>query len=283
MGSSMLTLDHLDLDEMRSSVDSVLEAFLAEKSTTAADGCFPPEAIEIFRDFLRSGGKRMRPLLCLVGWHAAAESAETEKVLRIAASLEMFHAFTLIHDDVMDNSSTRRGKPTVHRAFAHRYAARPDAMEFDLPRLDHCRRVLTEALRLYPPVWAVSRTTTSETELAGQTLAKNTTVMWSPYLLHRNADLYAAPDDFDPDRWPVGHNPTDSRGAMFPFAAGRRKCIGDNFAIVEATLALATIASSWRLSRPDGTRLVPEPKMTLGTGLLPMVCTSRSPQLASSN
>ncbi|MEY9996130.1 geranylgeranyl diphosphate synthase type I [Streptomyces sp. V4I8] len=130
MGSSMLTLGPLDLDEIRSSVDSVLDAFLVDKSTTAADGCFPPEAIEIFRDFLRSGGKRMRPLLCLVGWHATAESADTEKVLRIAASLEMFHAFTLIHDDVMDNSSTRRGKPTVHRAFAHRYAARPDAMEF---------------------------------------------------------------------------------------------------------------------------------------------------------
>lgn len=157
------------------------------------------------------------------------------------------------------------------------------AVQADLPRLDYCRRVLTEALRLYPPVWAVSRTTTAETELAGHTLAKNTTVMWSPYLLHRNADLYAEPDEFDPDRWPTGHSPTDSRGAMFPFAAGRRKCIGDNFAIVEATLALATIASRWRLSRPDGTRLVPEPKMTLGTGPLPMVCTSRSPQLVSSN
>ncbi|QCD58761.1 hypothetical protein CEB94_30960 [Streptomyces hawaiiensis] len=130
MSRSMLALDPLNLDEMRSAVDSVLEAFLVEKSTAAADGCFPPEAIEIFRDFLGSGGKRMRPLLCLVGWHSTAESADTEKVLRIAASLEMFHAFTLIHDDVMDNSSTRRGKPTVHRAFARRYAARPDAMEF---------------------------------------------------------------------------------------------------------------------------------------------------------
>jgi pentalenene oxygenase len=48
------------------------------------------------------------------------------------------------------------GRPTVHA---------------DLPHLDYCRRVLTEALRLYPPVWAVSRTTTSETELAGHALA----------------------------------------------------------------------------------------------------------------
>jgi pentalenene oxygenase len=157
------------------------------------------------------------------------------------------------------------------------------AVHADLPRLDYCRRVLTEALRLYPPVWAVSRTTTAETELAGHPLARNATVMWSPYLLHRHPDLFSNPDEFDPDRWPVGHSPTDSRGAMFPFAAGRRKCIGDNFAVVEATLALATIASRWRLRRPEGMRLVPEPKMTLGTGPLPLVCTSRSPQLVSSN
>jgi geranylgeranyl diphosphate synthase type I len=72
----------------------------------------------------------MRPLFCLVGWHTTAVGDEAKAVLRVAASLEMFHAFTLIHDDVMDDSSTRRGKPTVHRAFAHKYAVRPDAMEF---------------------------------------------------------------------------------------------------------------------------------------------------------
>ncbi|QCX82621.1 All-trans-nonaprenyl-diphosphate synthase (geranyl-diphosphate specific) (plasmid) [Streptomyces sp. YIM 121038] len=69
-----------------------------------------------------AGGKRLRPLLCVTGWYAAAGQVPVpEPVVRVAAALELFHAFCLIHDDVMDNSPTRRGRPTVHRTLADRH------------------------------------------------------------------------------------------------------------------------------------------------------------------
>ncbi|MEU9158490.1 polyprenyl synthetase family protein [Streptomyces sp. NPDC048417] len=74
----------------------------------------------LLRTFL-AGGKRIRPLLCVIGWHAAASQANTAQITRLAASLELFHAFALIHDDVMDASDTRRGRPTIHKALTSDY------------------------------------------------------------------------------------------------------------------------------------------------------------------
>lgn len=76
----------------------------------------------LLREFL-AGGKRVRPLLCCHGWRAAGGSgALSRQVAMVAASLELFHAFALVHDDIMDASTTRRGRPTVHRAFAVQHA-----------------------------------------------------------------------------------------------------------------------------------------------------------------
>ncbi|UXY27093.1 polyprenyl synthetase family protein [Streptomyces sp. HUAS TT20] len=64
------------------------------------------------------GGKRIRPMLTVMGWKAAGGETDLTAVVRVAASLEMFHAFALIHDDIMDDSDTRRGRPTIHRMLA---------------------------------------------------------------------------------------------------------------------------------------------------------------------
>lgn len=97
-------------------------------SGAAADG----PGIDLLRalaDFVLAPGKRIRPLLCVLGWHTAA-GHDSEQVLRLAASLEIFHAFALIHDDIMDGSDTRRGRPSVHRAFAAHRGHRADADAF---------------------------------------------------------------------------------------------------------------------------------------------------------
>ncbi|MEV6426068.1 polyprenyl synthetase family protein [Streptomyces sp. NPDC051662] len=107
-----------DRDLLRAEVDAVLDAFLGRKALTAVDQRMPTEVSTVLRDFLSSGGKRIRPLLCLTGWHAAGAEDRPHSVIQAAASLEMFHAFALIHDDVMDQSATRRGHPTVHRTLA---------------------------------------------------------------------------------------------------------------------------------------------------------------------
>ncbi|MFE6691761.1 polyprenyl synthetase family protein [Streptomyces sp. NPDC057743] len=103
---------------MRCAIDVALVDFSMARSRSAAEQDLPVEVIETLRGFLEAGGKRLRPVLCVVGWHAAGGEEIPAAVLRVAASLEMFHAFALIHDDVMDGSDTRRGRLTVHRTAA---------------------------------------------------------------------------------------------------------------------------------------------------------------------
>ncbi|MFG3039788.1 cytochrome P450 [Streptomyces sp. NPDC048330] len=120
------------------------------------------------------------------------------------------------------------------------------ATHADVPRLPLTGRVVTETLRLRPPGWFFTRAVTADTDLGGYLLPAGTSVAYSPYLIHHRPDLYPDPEAFTPDRWASPH-PQPPRHAFLPFAAGARKCIGDSFSMVEATLALATIASRWRL------------------------------------
>ncbi|WP_190094855.1 polyprenyl synthetase family protein [Streptomyces melanogenes] len=120
-----------DLAAARAGVGTVLHGFLQAKAASASAHGLPEDAPRVLRDFLDAGGKRLRPLLCVIGWHAAGGHGEEGPVVRAAAALEMFHTFCLIHDDVMDHSATRRGRPTVHRALATRYRAGRSATAAD--------------------------------------------------------------------------------------------------------------------------------------------------------
>jgi pentalenene oxygenase len=133
----------------------------------------------------------------------------------------------------------------------------------DVTRLDYTTRVLTETLRLYPPSWILTRALTTETTLAGKTLPTGTILIYSPYLIHRRSDLYPNPNHFDPDRWLPDHTTTLPRGAFIPFGGGTRRCIGDTFAMLEATLALATITTRWHLHPLPGTTTQPRARITL--------------------
>ncbi|MFJ4478794.1 polyprenyl synthetase family protein [Streptomyces xanthochromogenes] len=117
-----LVAQPLELDVVRRHIADTLDAFLTHKAHNAAVQRLPGEVTQVLHDFLFAGGKRLRPLLCVTGWHAAGGQGSMKPVLQVAASLEMFHAFALIHDDIMDNSPTRRGKPTVHRVLAARHS-----------------------------------------------------------------------------------------------------------------------------------------------------------------
>jgi geranylgeranyl diphosphate synthase type I len=103
------------LTDQRKTIDRILHVFLS------APHYHEPElahATRLLHDFVLNGGKRLRPLLCCVGYSAITGQDPPPAVLRAAASLELFHAFALIHDDVMDCSDTRRGSPTLHRSLA---------------------------------------------------------------------------------------------------------------------------------------------------------------------
>ena len=133
-----------------------------------------------------------------------------------------------------------------------------------LPALELANHIVTETLRLYPPGWLFTRITTEDTQIGGHSVPAGTTVVYSPYLI-QHSKLYHDPERFDPDRWDSRNVPPPPRGAFVTFSAGPRKCLGDTFAITEATLALATIASRWRL-RPIPGQVV---RTTVDTTLRP--------------
>ncbi len=134
-------------------------------------------------------------------------------------------------------------------------------------RLDCTRRVITEVLRLYPAAWLLTRTAMADTELGGHPISAGSTVVFSPYLLHRDPALFADPDLFDPDRWLPDRVTALQRRALVPFGAGARRCIGDVFSMTESVIALAGIGARWRLRPAAGARtrvvtkavLIPEP------------------------
>lgn len=103
-------------------VDEILGAFLqAEVEGAAAIAAEARPLAEAVRDSVLQGGKRIRPVLCYLGW-SAVRDGDAEPVLRAAASLELVHAFALMHDDILDASDLRRGRLTVHKQFEEVHA-----------------------------------------------------------------------------------------------------------------------------------------------------------------
>ena len=103
-----------DIDAIRARVDAALDRFL-QGQRSLLDG-LGPEAFEPYDELARvvgAGGKRLRPLFCYWGYRAAGRD-DDEQILTAAASLELLHTFAIIHDDVMDRSPLRRGKPATH-------------------------------------------------------------------------------------------------------------------------------------------------------------------------
>jgi geranylgeranyl diphosphate synthase type I len=122
MTATLTSPMELDLHSYRVRVEECLEAFFAGKARAAQSRALPALAVGELRAFLGAGGKRIRPMLCACGWYAAGGGPEPSGLVSAGAALELFHAFALIHDDVMDRSDTRRGQPTVHRCLATEFA-----------------------------------------------------------------------------------------------------------------------------------------------------------------
>nr|WP_042177824.1 cytochrome P450 [Kibdelosporangium sp. MJ126-NF4]CEL12792.1 cytochrome P450 [Kibdelosporangium sp. MJ126-NF4] len=156
-----------------------------------------------------------------------------------------------------------------HPAVLARVQAEVDRVLSDEPvdhshvdALSETRCVLYEALRLYPPGWLLTRTTTVDTEFEGYRLRSGTAVVYSPYLLHHLEQEFADAERFDPARWARGAD-QERFGAFIPFGAGPRRCIGDSFAMAEATTVLATIVRRWAIEINPAERVRPALAATL--------------------
>lgn len=115
------------------------------------------------------------------------------------------------------------------------------------PKLDLTARVILESLRLYPPSWVLLRSATTDTRLGGHVIRAGTMVILSSYALHRNPEFFPRPERFEPDRWSAGV----TRHAYLPFGGGATKCVGEQFALAEMAVALATILTDWTPSLVD--------------------------------
>lgn len=122
-----------------------------------------------------------------------------------------------------------------------------DATAADMDKLVWTQAVVSESMRLYPPAWTIERDAATDDVVAGVEVPAGSTVAIPPYLIHRHPEFWANPAGFDPRRFLPGADPDRPRYAYLPFGGGRRICVGAGFAMLEATLMLATIASGHRL------------------------------------
>ena len=129
----------------------------------------------------------------------------------------------------------------------------------DLPNLTLTRRIVDEALRLYPPAAFLSRTAQKSDVLCGRKIRPGDTVILPIYALHRHHALWLNPDAFDPTRF--SDPKSIDRFAYLPFGDGPRICIGANFALQEAVIILATLLARHKFTLTPGK--VPKPVMIL--------------------
>lgn len=117
----------------------------------------------------------------------------------------------------------------------------------DAKNLPYTRALLNETLRLYPSAWIIGREAIEDVQIGQWTVPRGAQVLTPQALVHRDPRWFDAPDTFRPERWLGDLEKTLPRFAFFPFGGGPRVCIGNYFAIMEATLIIATMAQQIEL------------------------------------
>ena len=141
-----------------------------------------------------------------------------------------------------------------------------EATPADVPRLPLCENILRESMRLYPPAYVVGRTAMEDGTIGKYFIRKGTNVLMSSWVVHRDARWYDRPDEFLPDRWTDGLLIRIPKYAYFPFGGGPRVCIGNNFAMLEGVLVLATMVQQLQLSAVTQPPVKLLPAVTLKPG-----------------
>jgi cytochrome P450 len=171
-----------------------------------------------------------------------------------------------------------------HPEVERRLHAEVDAVTFggavrfeDLPRLTYVEHVVEEAMRLYPPAWCFEREALDDDEIQGFFVPKGSMVAVCPFTLHRAEKYWPEPERFDPDRFSPERSAGRPKEAYLPFGDGPRVCIGKAFAMMEAKIVLATIASRFRLAPASHQEVDLEPGITLRPrNGLPLVLSRRA-------
>lgn len=139
--------------------------------------------------------------------------------------------------------------PAVYERLHREVSAGPVTLE-RLPGLPYLGAVIDEALRLYPPIWAVERNCREGDVLGGYTIPPGATVVTCPYVTHRKPEYWSQPERFDPERFLS--EVSRPRYAYFPFGGGPRQCLGQNLALLEANLIVGRVVQSRRFVPVEG-------------------------------
>ncbi|GAB2754860.1 cytochrome P450 [Amycolatopsis magusensis] len=141
----------------------------------------------------------------------------------------------------------------------------------DIRKLVYTNQVISEAMRLYPPVWILPRLALEDDEIAGYHVPAGADVVVCPYTMHRHPAFWDRPDEFDPDRFAPDATAGRPRYAYIPFGAGPRFCVGNSLGLMEAVFVLAMIARELTLTGVAGHQAIAEPMLSLrAKGGLPM-------------
>lgn len=123
----------------------------------------------------------------------------------------------------------------------------------DLKNLGYQRMVISEVMRLYPPAWTVSRTALEDDVINGYPVPAGSSVMVSPYVIHRNPRYWPDPDKFDPSRFLPEEQDKRPKFSYIAFGGGPRSCIGSNFAMMEMQLVITMLMQAFYME------LAPQP------------------------
>jgi cytochrome P450 len=133
----------------------------------------------------------------------------------------------------------------------------------DAERLTYTRMVVDEALRLYPPAWGFSRLALANDRIGDYRVPAGSLVFIIPFVVHRRPQLWPDPERFDPERFTADRVAARPKFAYLPFGGGPRQCIGNQFAMVEASLVLAMIAQRYHVHLTPGQHIAADPLITL--------------------
>jgi cytochrome P450 len=151
----------------------------------------------------------------------------------------------------------------------------------DVPRLPYTLRVIKEAMRLYPPAYIIGRQATRDVDIGPYRLPKKTTAFINIYAMHRRAKYFHDPEKFDPDRFKP-ETEKQMKMSYVPFGGGPRVCIGNQFALLEGQLVLATLAQRVTFEATSARDIEPEPLITLRPKHgMPLVVRRRPPAEAT--
>lgn len=130
-----------------------------------------------------------------------------------------------------------------------------------LQNLKYTLAVIDETLRLYPPAYIIGRQTTDDYKLGDYVIPAGAPVVISPYVMGRSRKYFENPDEFDPDRWTTEFRNSLPKGAFIPFGGGKRTCIGEYFAKIEAMTVMISILMKYNIKYTGGSD--PEPLISI--------------------